>query len=116
MSDYRMALRSVDEWNDEDRMDDIVVRHVDMFRMEQMDKRYWWMACYLDPNAEERLVFHVSYNKKTKEIEVHVEEYPQGDHIYEDRIRLHHECQSLMNPCPCCGRTREVDAETENDV
>jgi len=81
--EYRMALRSVPEWDDDDRMDDIVVRDVASFRMEQMDDAAWWMCCNLDDACEERLTLWVTYDKKTKEIVVRVTEYPDGDHIYE---------------------------------
>lgn len=82
---YRLALRSVEEWNDRDRMDDVVVNDVSMFRMEQMSANDWWICCYLDDAGNERVTWHARYDKKLRELVIHVTEYPDGDHIYEDQ-------------------------------
>lgn len=82
--DYRMALRSVEEWEDPDRMDDIVVNDVSMFRMEQMSERHWWMQCHLGPGYDDYITFDVYWDRKLKEVVVRVTEYPAGDHVYED--------------------------------
>jgi hypothetical protein len=42
MSGYQIALR-----NDQYGLDDIVVKDVQMFRMERMDEDHVWLACYL---------------------------------------------------------------------
>jgi hypothetical protein len=84
VTDYRLALRSVPEWDDEHRMDDIVVNDVRCFRMEQMSARSWWLQCYLDDDpAGDYITFNIRFNWKTREIECHVTEYPDGDHTIE---------------------------------
>jgi hypothetical protein len=85
VSDYRLALRSVPEWGDEDRMDDIVVNDVACFRMEQMNANDWWMQLYLDDNPDgDYITFAIYYDKKLRELIVKATEYPSGDHVYEE--------------------------------
>ncbi|MCV2393900.1 hypothetical protein OEB99_06235 [Actinotalea sp. M2MS4P-6] len=53
----RIDLRGPD-----DRLDDVVVRDVSMFRAEMLDARTLWLACYLkDADGESgRVVFEVT--------------------------------------------------------
>lgn len=81
-ADYRIALRPDDE-ADPELMDDIVVRDVKMFRAEQMSPGHWWVACYLDDEGREQLVFSVTARCRPRRIDWVVTELPDGDHIYE---------------------------------
>lgn len=44
---YQIALR-----HDDLGLDDVVVKDVEMFRMERMDEDYVWLACYLTDGQE----------------------------------------------------------------
>lgn len=55
---YRIALRP-----DEDgALDDVVVKDVAMFRLERMDRRSWWLACFLDAACERQVTIWFSYH------------------------------------------------------
>ena len=54
---YDIALRY-----DDLGLDDVVVKDVEMFRMERMDDDYVWLACYLRDGQE--IVFDLAANKK----------------------------------------------------
>lgn len=81
--EYRIAVRPHDEH--EDWCDDIVVKDVEMFRMEQMDRRVWWACCYLAGEEDEgnRIAFDIRYVAKEREVVVTVTEWPTGVR-YED--------------------------------
>jgi hypothetical protein len=81
-ADYRIALRP-DDPAVPDRMDDIVVKDVKMFRAEQMDSGSWWVCCYLDDAGDERLTFSVDARCRPRRMDWTVTEYPKGDHAYE---------------------------------
>ena len=83
--DYRIALRP-DDPSDPDRMDDIVVRDVKMFRAEQMSPGHWWVACYLDDACQQELVFSVDARCRPRRIDWSVTILPDGDHVYETDI------------------------------
>lgn len=51
-NNYKIALRP----NEDGYLDDIVVKDVQLFRMEDMGD-YWWIACYF--NDMDSLVIHV---------------------------------------------------------
>lgn len=94
--DYRIALRpytseggkgeSPDEWDDllSPPLDDIVVRDVAMFRMEDMGDHFW-MACYLDHGPDpDTLTFTVRRGRsKQGEPPIVVEAYEFPDVVYE---------------------------------
>lgn len=71
--DYRIALRP----DDEGELDDVFVKDVAMFRMERMDENYFWLACYFDNKAMERMTFRIS--AKRAHVGAYVEERPHGD-------------------------------------
>ena len=54
---YQIALRY-----DDLGLDDVVVKDVEMFRMERMDDDYVWLACYLRDGQE--IVFDLETDKK----------------------------------------------------
>jgi len=71
---YRIALRRHDD-ADPDLMDDVVINDVSMVRAEQMDHNSWWVCCYMaglvDENGlEEEVVFHFTWNRKTRNLEM----------------------------------------------
>lgn len=82
VDEYRIALRPDDKDHPE-RMDDIVVMDVRMFRAEQMDDGEWWVCCYLDDTTDQRLTFSVRARCRPRRIDWDVTEYPDGDHAYE---------------------------------
>jgi hypothetical protein len=53
---YQIALRY-----DDLGLDDVVVKDVEMFRMERMDDNYVWIACYLADGQE--IVFDLSADR-----------------------------------------------------
>lgn len=53
--DYRIALRP----DHTGELDDVVVKDVEMFRMERMDADHIWLCCYLK-GSEERITFHLT--------------------------------------------------------
>jgi hypothetical protein len=79
---YRIALRPDDD-AEPDRMDDIVVLDVKMFRAEQMDAGEWWVCLYLDDTGDQMLTFAVSARCRPRRIDWTVTERPTGEHIYE---------------------------------
>lgn len=80
--EYRIALRP-DDPADPERMDDIVVMDVKMFRAEQMSPGEWWVCLYLDGTVDQRLTFSVHARCRPRRIDWTVTEYPDGDHVYE---------------------------------
>jgi len=67
--DYRIALRTLKDAGGKAHgipdppnapLDDIVVKDVECFRLEQMDDKVWFACCYL-AGSDERIVFHISY-------------------------------------------------------
>lgn len=80
---YRIALRPHHEI--EGAEDDIVVKDVEMFRMEQMDRRVWWACCYF-PGTEERIAWDIRWDYKLREVVVRTTEQPEG-FVYEEDLR-----------------------------
>lgn len=79
--DYDIALRP-EYGDDPHRMDDIVVRNVEMFRAEAMSDKQWWFCCYLKSDVEhDRIDFWASVRKGRLVVEVTA--LPQGDFRYE---------------------------------
>lgn len=79
---YRIALRQ----DGSGGLNDVVVQSVSMFRAERMDRKTWWLACYLpDANGDDgdRIAFTVT--AKRGGIEVHVSETPAQDVTYESQ-------------------------------
>lgn len=74
-NDYRIALRP-DHRGD---LDDVVVKDVEMFRAEMMDRGRLWMCCYLE--GHDRVNFWV--RAKGSRLEFTVTEQPH-DVAYED--------------------------------
>lgn len=70
----RMALRphGIPDWPG---LDDVVVEHPTMFRAEFMSENDLWMCCYF-PEPHERITFHVRWDKKAKQLELHAGEMP----------------------------------------
>lgn len=81
--EYRVALRAREPGGEE--LDDVVVKDVSMFRMEQMERGVWWACCYLEGNVEGRLAFHIRYDKQARDVVVTVSERPLGVR-YEDEV------------------------------
>lgn len=69
----RIALRN----DHAGRLDDVVVKDVEMFRAEMMSDKSLWMACYLTNG--ERITWHVSHRGRVP-LEFDVSEVP----AYED--------------------------------
>lgn len=98
--DYRIALRPYDrdlgrhpaDWDGDGTepvsppLDDIVVKDVAMFRMEDMGGHFW-MCCLLDDGPDhDRICFTVRPGRRKKgepRIVVEAYEYPQTDVEYE---------------------------------
>ena len=98
--EYRIALRpydseggagqSPDEWDHDGSgpisppLDDIVVKDVSMFRMEDMGNHFW-MACYFGDDGD-RICFSVRRGRPSKgEPHIVVEAYEFPDVDYERR-------------------------------
>jgi len=58
----RMALRPYGD--DEERLDDIVIHDVKMFRAEMMDEGSLWMACYFDEAADTAISFAITAGRR----------------------------------------------------
>jgi hypothetical protein len=84
--DYRIALRP-DSEPYSDRLDDVVVSDVSMFRFELMDDRSAWMCCYF-PGTDQRIAWRVSVRRVGGRTILHLgqpHEYPRGEGFkYED--------------------------------
>jgi hypothetical protein len=72
-TEYRIALRPDHEGN----LDDVVVRDVMMFRMEDMGD-WWWLCCYLDKEGD-RICWSIPHDSGIARII----EWPEGDMAYE---------------------------------
>lgn len=68
----RMALRPDDDHAD--LLDDVVVKDVQMFRMEAMSEDNWWLCCYFTNG--ERLTFNASAMCRPRRLEMSVVELP----------------------------------------
>jgi hypothetical protein len=79
--DPRIALRPFP--SDTSRLDDLVIRNVEMFRAEMLDNETLWMACYLPGTGVEgdRIAFHVRVHKGA--LNVAMVEGPQGSVSFE---------------------------------
>jgi hypothetical protein len=77
---YRIALRN----DDDDRLDDVVVNNVSVFRAEIMDDKALFMACYF-PDSDDRITFWVRVEKG--KLRYHVTEWPPPSEqfVYEDQ-------------------------------
>lgn len=76
---YRIALRN----DAKDRLDDVVVKDVSMFRAEMMSTKELWLCCYF-PGTNERVTFWV--RAKGGRLEFDVTEQPIGDEFtYEEQ-------------------------------
>jgi hypothetical protein len=71
---YDIALRP----DDEGLLDDVVVRGVEMFRMERLTDHQWFVCCYLTNG--ERITFHprVPGKRPRRAIDMYVGEWPEG--------------------------------------
>ena len=57
---YRIALRP----DQDGYLDDVVVKDVSMFRMEDMGD-WWWLCCYL-AGTDDRICFHIATQGRSK--------------------------------------------------
>lgn len=65
-------------------VDDVVVNDVEMVRLEQMDRNYWFLCCFLrGENPENRIAFDVRYDPGEDDVMVRVTEWPGGV-VYEE--------------------------------
>lgn len=105
--DYRIALRD----DSEGYLDDVVVKDVEMFRLERMDDGLIWMCCYLKGN-DNPVTFWVSGGRRTKTrpmpCMVDVTEYPK-DVVYEGYKDSRHpkidqeDTKDTENYCAVCS-------------
>jgi len=77
--EYRIALRP----DHEGQLDDVVVRDVTMFRMEDMGDS-WWLCCYLD-GGDDRICWDINHRTGRAV----VTEWPEGDITYEPGSMTH---------------------------
>lgn len=87
--DYRIAIRPHDGYDPTDDaalLDDIVVKQVPMFRAEQMDERTFWVACYLDEDAGDRICWNVQARSKPLRLEWTMSEWPDSEHVFEHEV------------------------------
>ncbi len=87
--EYRIALRpdehGADPLSIETLLDDIVVNNVPMFRAEQMSLKNWWVACYLDGNADQQITWSVTARSKPLRLEWVTTDFP--DVVYEHEVK-----------------------------
>ena len=73
---YQIALR-----HDDLGLDDVVVKDVEVFRMERMDDDYVWLCCYLADG--QRIDFDLHLHDKRKKTIVYKAREPLPDAVYE---------------------------------
>lgn len=92
--DYRIALRD----DDEGYLDDVVIKDVEMFRMERMDDGAIWACCYL--KGHERVDFWLTGGRRSKNqpmpIMAYVTDWPNDVKYegYKDSRHPHAETES----------------------
>jgi hypothetical protein len=81
--DERMALRH----DDDDLLDDVVVRRVSMFRAEMLDSDHLWLCCYLPGTGvdSDRVAFDVTV--RDGKIAFELVEMPEGSVFVEPSHR-----------------------------
>lgn len=76
----RIAVRP----SEEREVDDVVVGGVSLFRLEQMDRNYWFACCLLQGESpDNRIAFDIRYDPEQDDVLVRVTEWPT-DVTYEE--------------------------------
>ena len=60
-------------------VDDVVVNDVETFRLEQMDRNFWFACCYLTgEDGANRIAFNICYRPEQDDVIVSVTEWPEN--------------------------------------